>query len=116
MSAQSFAQLSVHSSKSKSVLNNQRGQGLIEYLVIVALMGVATIAIVRTMGAVVSSRFASVSSALQGKSFSDKVEIDKSAYKKRDLGNFFDGVEGGSKGRSSGGAGSGAGQNNVSAE
>lgn len=76
-----------------SSLRDQRGQGLIEYLIIVALMGVATIAIMRTMGSVVSSRFATVSAALQGDKRSEKVQIDSSSYKKKDLGNFFDGVD-----------------------
>jgi Flp pilus assembly pilin Flp len=74
-------------------LSNERGQGLIEYLVIVALMGVATIAIVRVMGQTVSSRFASITYALQGKKKAVEVEsIDSGLYKKKDLGNFFDGV------------------------
>lgn len=77
----------------KHTLSNQRGQGLIEYLVIVALMGVATIAIVRTMGQTVSARFASVTYALQGKSKSVRMDdIEAGQYKKRDLGNFFDGA------------------------
>jgi Flp pilus assembly pilin Flp len=72
--------------------NNQRGQGLIEYLVIVALMGVATIAIVRVMGQTVSSRFASVTAALQGKQKKfDTPEITKTTYQKRDLGSFMEG-------------------------
>ncbi len=82
----------------RSRIRNERGQGLIEYLVIVALMGVATIAIVRVMGETVASRFASVTKALQGEKFSKKTEVDASTYKRKDLGNFFDGVEG-SKGK-----------------
>jgi pilus assembly protein Flp/PilA len=87
-----FRFVSIFRKPFRSPLKNQRGQGLVEYLVIVALMGVATIAIVRTMGAVVSSRFASVAKALQGDRGSEKVPVEESAYKKRDLGNFFDGV------------------------
>jgi len=85
-------------SKSRSVqfknqLHNQGGQGLVEYLVIVALMGVATIAIVRVMGQTVASRFASVTYALQGTKKSATFEkVDDSQFKKKDLGNFFDGV------------------------
>lgn len=72
---------------------NQRGQGLIEYLIIVALMGVATIAIVRVMGQTVSSRFATITNALQGKrDVAPPEAVDESDYKKKDLGNFFDGV------------------------
>jgi Flp pilus assembly pilin Flp len=73
-------------------LKNQRGQGLIEYLVIVALMGVAAIAIVRVMGQTVSSRFASVTSALKGEEKNyEAAEITKTTYQKRDLGDFFQG-------------------------
>jgi Flp pilus assembly pilin Flp len=84
-------------------LRDQRGQGLIEYLIIVALMGVATIAIVRVMSQTVSSRFASITYALQGvKKAAPAETVDESHYKKKDLGNFFDGVgaakgDGGSK-------------------
>ena len=72
---------------------NQKGQGLIEYLIIVAIMGVATIAIVRVMGQTVTSRFATITYALQGVKKSAQAEqVDDGHYKKKDLGNFFDGV------------------------
>ncbi len=75
------------------VVRNNRGQGLIEYLVIVALMGVAAIAIVRVLGQTVNSRFASISYALRGEKKSVQAEkIDESYYKKKDLGDFFNGV------------------------
>ncbi|MES2964886.1 MAG: hypothetical protein V4760_13425 [Bdellovibrionota bacterium] len=84
-------------------IKNQRGQGLVEYLIIVALMGVATIAIVRVMGQTVSSRFATITYALQGVKRSARAEqVEDGHYKKKDLGNFFDGV-----GTTSGGGGSG---------
>lgn len=82
------------------IVKNQKGQGLIEYLVIVALMGVATIAIVRVMGQTVSSRFATITYALQGVKRSAQAEqVDDGTYKKKDLGNFFDGVGSPSGGR-----------------
>lgn len=85
---------------------NQSGQGLIEYLIIVALMGVATIAIVRVMGQTVSSRFASITYALQGTKKSAQAEsVDEGLYKKKDLGNFFDGVGSGSSGKGRSGEG-----------
>lgn len=72
---------------------NQNGQGLIEYLIIVALMGVATIAIVRVMGEVVSNRFAAVSGALQGDKIKNKpVKIEAANYKRKDLGDFMRGT------------------------
>lgn len=76
------------------ILKNQRGQGLIEYLIIVALMGVATIAIIRVMGEVVSKRFAGISASLQGERINEKARIDQSTFKKRDLGNFLSGSNG----------------------
>lgn len=83
-------------------IGNSRGQGLVEYLIIVALMGVATIAIVRVMGQTVSSRFASITYALQGVKKSAQAEsVDEGLYKKKDLGNFFDGVGNSGKGESS---------------
>jgi Flp pilus assembly pilin Flp len=79
--------------KRQGLGKDQSGQGLIEYLIIVALMGVATIAIVRVMSQTVASRFASVTYALQGTKKSAQFEkVDEGSFKKRDLGNFFDGV------------------------
>ncbi len=81
------------SNRHKHILANQKGQGLIEYLIIVALMGVATIAIVRVMSQTVSTRFASITYALQGKSKQIAPEqIKESFYKKKDLNNFFNGA------------------------
>lgn len=83
-----------------STSSNQRGQGLVEYLVIVALMGVATIAIVRVMGQTVSSRFATITYALKGEKRAVEAErIEDGHHKKKDLGNFFDGVGSTSGGR-----------------
>lgn len=70
---------------------NNKGQGLIEYLIIVALMAISTIGIVSVMGENVKARFASITSALQGKSQKYKVqEIDPNLYNKSDLSNFFE--------------------------
>lgn len=72
---------------------NQRGQGLIEYMIIVALMGVATIAIVRILGEQVSNRFASITLALQGSERQlEKVKVDANSYKRKDLGDFMKGA------------------------
>lgn len=79
--------------KRRSFSRNQRGQGLIEYLIIVALMGVATIGIVRALGQTVSAKFASTAMALQGSQKRAAVEsIDSSLYEKKDLSNFVNGA------------------------
>jgi pilus assembly protein Flp/PilA len=72
---------------------NEKGQGLIEYLIIVALMAVATIGIVRVLGQTVSAKFATATYALQGTRKSVHVEsVDESLHKKKDLGNFMNGA------------------------
>lgn len=73
---------------------NQNGQGLIEYLIIVALMAVATMGIMRVMSQTVSAKFAKVTQELQGGS-SVEVQYDKveqSDFKKKDMSDFFNGA------------------------
>jgi pilus assembly protein Flp/PilA len=90
--------MSLHKIRARNTLRNQRGQGLIEYLIIVALMGVATIAIMRVMGEAVTKRFANITHALQGEESHEKATIDKSDLKKHDLGDFMNGAAKGKKG------------------
>jgi len=76
------------------VLKNCRGQGLIEYLIIVAIVAVGSIAVMRTVGANINVQFAKVSQALGGKSASgiEHHEVTKTMHSKKDLGSFFDGA------------------------
>ena len=70
----------------------QRGQGLIEYLILVALMGVATIGIMRTLNQTVKSRFANAIYALQGRNQKAKTHnMRKEEYQRSDLSNFMSG-------------------------
>ena len=71
---------------------NSKGQGLIEYLILVALMGVATIAIIRTLNQTVKSRFANSIYALQGRNQKAKTHnLRKEEYQRSDLSNFMTG-------------------------
>ncbi len=71
----------------------QRGQGLIEYLILVALMGVATIGIIRTLNQTVKSRFANAIYALQGRKQKAKThQLKKEEYQRSDLSNFMTGA------------------------
>ena len=71
----------------------QRGQSVIEYLIIVALMAVATMGIFRILSQNVSSKFASITHALNGKSKAEKIErIEDSHVKKKQMQDFFDGA------------------------
>jgi len=77
----------------KFIISNQKGQGLIEYLIIVALVGVAAIAVMRIIGQNVNTQFARVSNAIQGGSKTYQMEqVDDSHVRTRDLSDFFHGA------------------------
>ena len=68
----------------------QRGQSLIEYLILVALMAIASIGIVKVLGQNLQGQFARVAHALRGESKKPRLQsINKSYYKQKDLSNFF---------------------------
>lgn len=77
----------------KSILKNQSGQTLIEYLIIVALVGVGSIALMRAVSQNINAKFASVVHALggnvEGSRSSEKVT--ENMYRKRDLKSFVSG-------------------------
>ena len=74
-------------------LFNKKGQGLIEYLVLIALMGVATIGIIRTLNQTVKSRFANAIYALQGRNQKAKTyNLRKEEFQRSDLSNFMSGA------------------------
>ena len=73
--------------------DDERGQSLVEYLLILALMGVATIGVMRILSQSISVRFARVTHAIQGTQ--QKLEtpsIEKNHIKKKDMSDFFNGV------------------------
>lgn len=73
-----------------------RGQGMTEYLIIVALIAISAIAIVRATGSSLKVGFGKVASALQGGSYSgasaESVSSDKT--KGRSLDDFDRGANG----------------------
>lgn len=74
---------------------NQKGQGLVEYLILVALMAVATIGVVRALQHNLSASYTEVIYALQGsksKQRAKRESLDESIYKKRDLSDFMNGA------------------------
>jgi len=77
---------------------NERGQGLVEYLIIVALMAIATMGIMRVMSQTVSAKFARITDSLQGKSSNISIQtetISEDLYRKKDMGDFFNGSKSG---------------------
>ncbi len=72
---------------------NQKGQGLIEYLIIVALMAVATIGVVRALSYAVQTRFANTIYAIHGVNKRVKTDsFDEKSIRKKDLSDFMNGA------------------------
>ncbi|MBV2169697.1 MAG: hypothetical protein KUL82_13415 [Bdellovibrio sp.] len=80
--------------KANQLLKNKKGQGLIEYLIIVAIVAIGSISVIKVVGANLDVQFANVAQALGGNGSRKKEahEVTESMYKKRDLGSFFEGA------------------------
>lgn len=80
-------------SSSQVILRNSRGQGLIEYLIIVALIAVGTIASIRILGQSINVKFAKVSESLGAEVQGDiqNARVSTGSWKKKDMGDFMQG-------------------------
>ena len=73
----------------------QGGQGMTEYLIIVALMAISAIAIIRTTSNSMKVGFGKIANALQGKQETTAFEeVNESDTKGKNLGDFNSGVRG----------------------
>lgn len=73
-------------------LKENSGQGLIEYLILVALMSIATISVIRVLNQNVRAKFTNVIYGLQSSSQRAKTEsVTEDLYKKKDFRNFLNG-------------------------
>jgi len=73
------------------IFKNNRGQSLIEYLLLVAIMGVASIGVIRVLNHTVKAKFAQVTRALNGDERKVQTEqVTTDLYKKSNLGDFFE--------------------------
>lgn len=73
-------------------MKNQKGQGLTEYLILVAILAVASIGIVRIFGQTITSQFTNITYAIQGNKKHiqpTKIRVNKEVHSKKDLSNFF---------------------------
>lgn len=77
----------------KKLIKNQKGQGLVEYLIIVAVVAVGSISVIRVVGANINVRFANIADALGGKGGENRKahEVTDSMVKKKDFSDFFEG-------------------------
>jgi Flp pilus assembly pilin Flp len=74
-------------------LRNQKGQSLIEYVILVALVGVATIGLVRVLQKTVKVNLANVVHSLQGSSHRESQEtLTEDDVRKSDFNDFMNGA------------------------
>ena len=81
-------------SQLKTKIKCQKGQGLVEYLVIVALVAVGSVAVMSAVGSSVQTKFAQVAESLGAQVRGNKAApvVGESAYRKKDLRNFMQGA------------------------
>jgi Flp pilus assembly pilin Flp len=71
-------------------LKNSKGQSLIEYLILVAVIAIGSIGIVRGLGHTILVRYANITNALQNKSPELQPEaVNAVDYQKKGLDDFF---------------------------
>lgn len=74
------------------LIKNKKGQSLIEYLVLICLVGVGSMAVVRVVGKNVRVQFANVARSLGGESEKLSAEkVDQKDYAKKDFSDFMEG-------------------------
>ncbi len=70
-----------------------RGQGLMEYLILVCLIAIASITVVSTVGKNLREQYANISKALQNKGKVKVSDVESSAYHARGMDDFMDGAK-----------------------
>ena len=86
----------------KNMIANNRGQGMVEYLIIVALMAVGAMSVMRVLSGTTYAKFANITAVLQGGQHSAKIEyekLDESDFRKKDMSDFFRGAKSNKKKR-----------------
>jgi pilus assembly protein Flp/PilA len=76
----------------RKILCNSKGQGLIEYLIIVAVIAVGSIGIVRLLGTTVKARYTNITNALQGRETAVQLDTPQTQIENRGLDDFFKGA------------------------
>jgi Flp pilus assembly pilin Flp len=75
-------------------IQNKKGQGMIEYVIIVALIAVTAIGITRLLGQTITAQFANITMALQGgdKKRARMDHVYEGSYRRKDLSDFMEGA------------------------
>ena len=76
------------------LVKNSRGQGMIEYMILVALIAIGTIGVVKVVGQNVGKQFENINRGLGAKK-TQKLQLDNASdgqTNRKDLSNFMDGA------------------------
>lgn len=76
--------------KSVRHLLGRRGQGLVEYLILVCLVAVSAIAVVSVVGKNVREQYANISAALRNGKSVKLTEPHKDSYEERGMDDFME--------------------------
>lgn len=74
------------------IAKNQKGQGLIEYIILVALIAIASIGVMRVLGQTAQTQLANITLSLQGGAQARKIanpQVNPTVYSKKDLSDFM---------------------------
>ena len=74
------------------IIKNRKGQGLTEYVILVALIAVASLGVIELLGSTINQKIAVVTEKLQGfdgKNIQDSERVKEKHYRKRTLRNFW---------------------------
>ncbi len=84
----------MYTKTNKKLAFNKKGQGLIEYLMLVALIAVATLGVVRVVGHNLSKKYENINRALGAKKQTElqAENASDSFIEQKDLSNFLDGA------------------------
>jgi len=72
-------------------MKKQSGQGLVEYLILLCLVTVSSIAVISVVGQNIKAQYAKISNAITGKGASVPMSSAKSeSYKQRGMDDYFE--------------------------
>ena len=79
-------------------MNTHKGQGMIEYIILVSVIAVVSLGIVKILGNTITKKLTQITYALQGKSEEAKTikdpQIREKHWKQRDMDDFYESSEG----------------------
>lgn len=72
---------------------NSKGQGMIEYIIIVAMIAISSLSVIRILSRSINLNLTRITDSLQGKETRSvkHTEVKSKHYSNRDLSNFFKG-------------------------